>query len=459
MLLSQYHQAQNHFGSSSRVPPTCGRGTDRGVRHGLDAFGFIEIRCQGSRRPSSSVDKTWRTGRNRGSDPGSRDLPTLRSRRGHTNDMSSTTIRCCRWFGLTGQNCLIPALVHVRKPVRTLSPEKAFKATIVKKTVATGKVIPLEEIEIKPQITGIIDKIILLEGAKVKKGDLIATVRVVPNEQSLISAKGRVDNIKLRVKNLKISFDRNKKLYDKGVLAASAFEQVELSFEQAKQDLVNAQNDYKIIKSGSSGVGLANTDIRAQISGTVLEIPVKEGDQVIQSNNFNAGTTIASIADMSKMIFEGKVDESEVSRLVKGTEIEISLGAIEEKKFPAKLNFIAPKGTEEGGAVQFKIKANITLDDNYFVRANYSANADIVLEKQDSVLSIKEALLRFDKKTEKPYVEVKIGENEFEKRELELGISDGVNIMVKSGINTTDELKIWNKANKDYEADDDPRRD
>ena len=140
------------------------------------------------------------------------------------------------------------------------------------------------------------------------------------------------------------------------------------------------------------------------------------------------------------------------------TAIEISLGAIEEKKFPAKLNFIAPKGTEEGGAVQFTIKANITLDDNYFVRANYSANADIVLEKQDSVLSIKEALLRFDKKTEKPYVEIKIGDNEFEKRELELGISDGVNIMVKSGITEADDLKIWNKARKDYESDDDPRR-
>ena len=336
-----------------------------------------------------------------------------------------------------------------KQNIVTYKTETAFKATIVKKTVATGKVIPLEEIEIKPQITGIIDRIYLLEGAKVKKGDLIATVRVVPNEQSLLSAKGRVDNIKLRVKNAKIAYDRNKKLFDRGVLAASNFEQVELTYDQAKQDLINAENDYKIIKSGSSGVGVANTDIRAQISGTILEIPVKEGDQVIQSNNFNAGTTIASIADMSKMIFEGKVDESEVSRLVKGTDIQVSLGAIEEKKFPAKLNFIAPKGTEEGGAVQFTIKANITLDDTYFVRANYSANADIVLEQQDSVLSIKEALLRFNKKTEKPYVEVKTGENEFEKRELELGISDGVNIMVKSGISATDELKIWNKAKKD----------
>lgn len=331
----------------------------------------------------------------------------------------------------------------------TFKTETAFKATIIKKTVATGKVIPLEEIEIKPQITGIINKIYLLEGAKVKKGDLIATVRVVPNEQSLLSAKGRVDNIKLRVKNARVAYDRNKKLFDRGVLAASAFEAVELTYDQAKQDLINAENDYKIIKSGSSGVGVANTDIRAQISGTILEIPVKEGDQVIQSNNFNAGTTIASIADMSKMIFEGKVDESEVSKLVKGTDIEVSLGAIEEKKFPAKLNFIAPKGTEEGGAVQFTIKANITLDSDYFVRANYSANANIILEQKDSVLSIKEALLRFDKKTEKPYVEVKTGDNTFEKRELVLGVSDGVNIEVKSGITATDELKIWNKAKKE----------
>ncbi|CAI8358021.1 MAG: Macrolide export protein MacA [Flavobacterium sp. SCGC AAA160-P02] len=346
------------------------------------------------------------------------------------------------WLGKKNQDNII-----------TYETEKPFKTNIVRKTVATGKVIPLEEIEIKPQITGIINKIYLLEGANVKKGDLIATVRVVPNEQSLISAKGRVNNIKLRVENAKISYDRNKQLFNKGVLAASEFEQIELTYNQAKQDLINAQNDYKIIKSGSSGVGLANTDIRAQISGTILEIPIKEGDQVIQSNNFNAGTTIASIADMNKMIFEGKVDESEVSKLVKGTNIEVSLGAIEEKKFPAKLNFIAPKGTEEGGAVQFKIKANITLDDTYFVRANYSANADIVLEKQDSVLCIKEALLRFDKKTEKPYVEVKTDDNKFEKRELELGISDGVNIMVKSGINASDELKVWNKAKKDNNED------
>ena len=341
------------------------------------------------------------------------------------------------------------------KSILVFKTETPFRTTIVKKTVATGKVIPLEEIEIKPQITGIIDKVMLLEGSKVNKGDLIAVVRVVPNEQSLISAKGRVDNTKLRVNNGQVSFKRTKNLFDKGVIARAEYESAELSYNQAKQDLKNAENDYLIIKKGSANLGGgANTNIIAQMSGTILEIPVKEGDQVIQSNNFNAGTTIASIADMSKMIFEGKVDESEVGKLVRGTTIEVSIGAIEGKKFPAKLNFIAPKGTEEGGAVQFKIKADVSLDDNFFIRAGYSANADIVLVKKDSVLSIKEGLLRFDKKTEEPYVEVQTGEGVFEKRTLKLGTSDGVNVEVLEGVLKDDAIKIWNKASKDDKKED-----
>ena len=356
--------------------------------------------------------------------------------------------------------CFIAALVWFgvknKKNIIQYETEKPFRTNIVKKTVATGKVTPLEEIEIKPQITGIIDKILLLEGAKVKKGDLIATVRVVPNEQSLLSAGGRVDNAKLRVNNAEITYRRNKQLFDKGVIAQSAFESVELAYDQAKQDLKNAENDYQIIKKGSSGFGAAaNTNILAQMSGTLLEIPVKEGDQVIQSNNFNAGTTIASIADMSKMIFEGKVDESEVGKLINGTAIEVSIGAIEGVKFPAKLNFIAPKGTEEGGAVQFKIKADVSLDDKFFIRAGYSANADIILVQKDSVLSIKEGLLRFDKETEEPYVEVKQADGEFKKVNVKLGTSDGVNVEVLEGVTKDDEIKIWNKASKDDTEEED----
>ena len=338
------------------------------------------------------------------------------------------------------------------KNVVDFETETPFRTTIVKKTVATGKVIPLEEIEIKPQITGIIDRIMLLEGAQVNKGDLIATVRVVPNEQSLISAKGRVDNIKIGLNNAEVSYKRNKGLFEKGVISRAEFENVELTYKQGLQDLKNAQNDYQIIKIGSSGSGAsANTNIIAQMSGIILEIPVKEGDQVIQSNNFNAGTTIASIADMSKMIFEGKVDESEVGKLVKGTDIEVSIGAIEGIKFPAKLNFIAPKGTEEGGAVQFKIKADLSLDTKYFIRAGYSANADIVLEEKDNVLAIKEALLKFDKKTEDPYVEILMPDGNFEKKTVKLGTSDGVNVEVLGGITKDDKIKIWNKASKDEE--------
>jgi len=327
--------------------------------------------------------------------------------------------------------------------------EKAFKTDIVRKTVATGKVVPLEEVEIKPQISGIIDKIFVEEGAKVQKGDLIAKVRVVPNEQALNNAQGRVSKSQLQLSNAKIVYDRNKKLYDSGVISRKEFEIMELSYNQAKQDLQNSKNDYQIIRRGFTGTGgSANTNIRATTSGMILEIPVKEGYQVIQSNNFNAGTTIASIADMSKMIFEGKVDEAEVGKLIVGVEIEVVLGAIEKKKFPAKLIFIAPKGTEESGAVQFKIKADVTLDKSYFVRAGYSANADIVLEKKDSVLSIKEALLQFDKKTEEPYVEIKTGDQEFERKDLEIGISDGINVEIISGVTEDDEIKIWNKTSK-----------
>jgi HlyD family secretion protein len=335
--------------------------------------------------------------------------------------------------------------------------EKAFKTSIVKKSTATGKVVPLEEVEIKPQISGIIDKIYLEEGALVKAGDLIATVRVVPNIQSLNAANGQVKNAQLAFDNAKVQFERNKKLFDKGVIARQAYENSELSYNNAKQSLYNAKSDLDIIKRGTTaGLGkTANTNIRATATGMVVEIPVKKGYQVIQSNNFNAGTTIARIADMTKMIFEGNVDESEVGKLIKGTNIDVAIGAIEEKKFPAVLNFIAPKGTDNGGAVQFKIKADVSLDDKYFIRAGYSANAEIVLDKRDSVLSIKESLLQFDRKTEKPFVEVLIGEQEFEKRKLKLGLSDGVNVEVLEGVGPEDEIKIWNKVDKQKSSNDD----
>ncbi len=324
---------------------------------------------------------------------------------------------------------------------------KPFIASIEKKTVATGKVIPEDEVAIKPQITGIIDKIFVEEGTQIKAGDLIAVIKVVPNEQSLNQAQGRVRNAELALNNAKIEYDRNKTLYDKGVVSNQDFINQKLTFEQAEQELKNAKADYQIIRRGSiGGSSAANTDIRATVSGTILEIPVKEGDQVIQSNNFNDGTTIASIADLGKMIFEGKVDEGEVGKLEVGMPLEISLGAIDDKKFDAKLKFIAPKGVEEAGAVQFKIEGDVVVEDDILIRAGYSANASLVLEKKDSIMVISESLLQFDKNTNKPYVEVATGEQEFERRDIEIGISDGVNVEIVSGIEKDDQVKQWNKT-------------
>jgi HlyD family secretion protein len=340
------------------------------------------------------------------------------------------------------------------KDIIDFKTEQPFYTSIDTKIVATGKLNPEEEIEIKPQISGIVQKILVEEGDLVKKGDLIAKIRVVPNEQALVSAQSRIKTTKLTYDNAKILFDRNKALYEKGVISRQDFENNELSLNQSKEGYRQAKNDYQIIKQGSiSGGGLANTSIVAQISGTILEIPVREGYQIIQSNNFNAGTTIATIADMSQMIFEGKVDESEVGKLEEGKEIKVVLGAINEKEFPAKLTFVAPKGIEENGAVQFIIKADVSVRSSNKIRAGYSANAEIEVASKDSILVIKEALLQFNRITEKPYVEILTDNGAFITKNVEIGISDGINVEISKGLELSDQIKVWNKASEENNDD------
>lgn len=333
------------------------------------------------------------------------------------------------------------------KSAITYETKTPFISSIEKKTVATGKVVPEDEIEIKPQISGIIQQIYKEEGDKVQSGDLIATIQVVPNEQALNQAGGRVRSAELALNNIKVEYDRNKTLFDKGVISSQDFNNLQLQYDQAQQELENAKADYRIIREGSAGGSAsANTDIRATVDGTILEIPVEEGDQVIESNNFNDGTTIATIADLSKMIFEGMVDEGEVAKLEVGTPLKINLGAVEGEELDAKLRFIAPKGVEETGAVQFKIEGDVDVRDDIFIRAGYSANASLILEKKDSILVIPEALLQFDTKTDKPFVEVATGDQQFERREIEIGISDGINVEIVSGLDQEDKVKVWNKT-------------
>ncbi|TYP76005.1 efflux RND transporter periplasmic adaptor subunit [Aquimarina intermedia] len=332
----------------------------------------------------------------------------------------------------------------------TYKTEKPSTESIVKKTVATGSIVPKEEVLIKPNISGIIDEIYIEAGEIIKSGDLIAKIRVIPNVSSLQSAKNAVQSASILLENQKKVYARQKELFDKGVISANEFDAVDVNYKQAEQEYESAKQNYQIVKTGTArGLGsAANTMIRSTVAGMVLEVPVKVGNQVIESNNFNDGTTIAAIADVGHMIFEGNVDESEVGKIKEGLPLEITIGAIENKTFDATLDYIAPKGKEENGAIQFEIKGTLDDRDTTFIRAGLSANASIILAKVDSVVALKEALIQYDSKTQKPFVEVATGEQEFEKKEVELGISDGINVEVKSGITKDDEIKVWNQIKK-----------
>ena len=341
--------------------------------------------------------------------------------------------------------------------------ESPKMGSIVKKTVATGSIVPKEEVLIKPNISGIIDEIFVEAGNIVKAGDLIAKVRVVPNISSLNSAKSNISSVKTQVETARLAFEnqkniynRQKELFEKGVISANEFDNAQLSFNQAQQrlkqeqvGLTAASQNYDIVRTGTtSGMGAsANTEIRATVSGMVLDIPVKTGNQVIEANNFNDGTTIATLADVDKMIFEGKVDESEVGKIKEGLPLEITVGALPDESFNAQLDYIAPKGVDENGAIQFEIKGTMkNLDTTKsFIRAGLSANASIILAKADNVLTLKEALIQYDPKTQKPFVEVLVGPQLFERRDVELGISDGIDVEVKSGVSIDDKIKVWNQ--------------
>ena len=323
-------------------------------------------------------------------------------------------------------------------------------ATIEDKIVATGKVLPEDEVNVVPQIAGIIQELYVEEGDEISTGDLIAKIKVVPNEQTLNSAEGRVKSAQIVMNNSKIEYERNKVLYEKEIISEQDFNSATLRYNQDMQNLSNAKSDLQIIKLGSSGGStITNTNVRATVSGTILEIPVEEGDQVIQANTFNAGTIIATIADLNKMIFEGQVDEGEVGKLKVNMPLVVTLGAIEGKEYEAKLRLIAPKGTEVAGAIQFKIEGEVYLDDEYVVRAGYSANASIVANKKEDVLAISEALLQYDSKTKKPYVEIETSSQKFERKNVKLGISDGVNAELISGVSKTDKIKVWNRTEPD----------
>lgn len=316
---------------------------------------------------------------------------------------------------------------------------------IEKTTVLTGKIEPRDEIDIKPQISGIISEVNVEPGDMVREGDVIARIKVIPEASSLSSAQSRVESAEISLADATSKYERNKILYEKKIISKEEFETSATTWEQAKKELEAAQDSYLIVREGVSkyNASESNTLVRATIDGLVLDVPVKVGSSVIQSNTFNDGTTVATIADMNKLIFKGKVDETEVGQLEVGMPMEITIGALPELHPIAILEYIAPKGTEENGANTFEIKAAIHVDSISQLRSGYSANASVSLSKANDVMTIPEGIVTFSGDSTFVFLLTSLeGEKQkFEKHPVVTGISDGINIEVKEGVDTLSKLR------------------
>jgi HlyD family secretion protein len=314
------------------------------------------------------------------------------------------------------------------------------RITIIKKTVAVGKVIPRREIEVKAQVSGVVEKVYVSAGQTVKKGAIIARIALRPNMINLNTAEAQLLAARISLQNQATDLERYKRLRTQRVISDSQFNEFSTSYDLQREAVASAENALLLLKTGATkDSDKVSNMIPATIDGMVLDVPNKEGAFIVESSTYQSGTTLATLADMNDMIFEGLVDESEVGKLKEGMELLLNVGALEGKPFKATLEYIAPKGVTDQGAIKFTIRAAVELSKELFLRSNYSANADIVLDKRDNVLAVNEGdLIIEDKAT---FVEVETAPQQFEKREIKTGLSDGINIEVLSGLDENVKIK------------------
>jgi HlyD family secretion protein len=332
-----------------------------------------------------------------------------------------------------------------KKPV-VFQTEQVQTVDIVRKTVATGAIVPREEVEIKPRVSGVLDKLHVEPGHVVKQGDPIARIQIIPNAQALNRAESEVRGRKIALDNARRELARQQAAFDRGILPEAELARARNEFSLAEQSHQAAASDLQIVREGESrGAAGAQSNIlvSSTVAGMIIDVPVKVGYSVIESNNFNAGTTIAIVADMNDMIFLGQVDESEVGKIKEGMALKIKIGAL-EGEVEGKLEYIAPKGKEVEGAIQFEIKAAIVRNPDVFIRAGYSANADIVLAERKQATALREALVQFEKG--QTFVEVETAPQTFERRPVKLGLSDGIHIEVLEGVGKDDRIKVPSNA-------------
>lgn len=319
-----------------------------------------------------------------------------------------------------------------------------------KKTIVTGKIEPRDEVNIKPQISGIITELFKEAGQMVRKDEVIAKVKVIPDMGNLSSAENRVRVSKMSLDQVQREHDRVKILFVEKVLSAEEFEKSALSLQQAQAEYEAAQDALNIVREGISlsNANMSTTLIRSTIDGLILDIPVKVGNSVILSNSFNDGTTIATVADMTKLIFRGNIDETEVGRVVEGMPVVITVGAIQDLYLNASLEYISPKGVEVNGANQFEIKAQIQVPQGVTLRSGYGANAEIVLQKTEQVLTVPEAALDFSADSTFVYILTdSLKKQTFKRVPVYTGLSNGIDIEVKSGVKSGDKVRGILKQN------------
>jgi len=316
--------------------------------------------------------------------------------------------------------------------------------TIENKTVATGKIEPRDEILIKPQISGIVSEVYKEAGQMIHEGEVIATVKVIPEMGQLNSAESRVRVAEINLQQIETEYSRQSQLFKKGVISKEEFDASQSAYNKAVEEKNNAKDALDIVREGVSKkyAKLSNTQIRSTISGMILDVPVKAGNSVIQANTFNDGTTIASVANMNNLIFRGNIDETEVGKIKEGVPIELTVGAINGQKFDAALEYISPKGLEQNGAVLFEIKAAVKVPDSVFIRAGYSANAEIVKSRATDVLTIPENSVEFSNDSAYVYLvkQEKPAQN-FDKHFIKVGLSDGIKVEVKEGLTVEDKIR------------------
>lgn len=327
-----------------------------------------------------------------------------------------------------------------QEPPVVYQTDEPFITDIVNKTVAIGTIVPRREINIKSQVSGVVEELYMDGGEHVAEGDLIAKIKLIPNMEHLNQAQSQLQTARINLRNTERELQRQRRLYEQKLISESEFNQFLLNYELQKEAVAAAENNVSLITEGATtSAEQTSNRVRATASGMVLDVPVKEGVFVIESNTFNEGTTIAIIADMSDLIFEGQVDESEVGKLQEGMELILNIGALEGEAFTAQLEYVSPKGIEEQGTINFEIRAAIQLPEDAFLRAGYSANADIILDQREQVLAINEGNLLFEPNG--TYVEVEVGTQRFEKREVTTGISDGINIEIVEGLSLDNRIK------------------